>query len=160
MRCDTCGVATQTSKKSGAKSENWWEPSIGDLLVLTGAIILLVSLFLNWWSGPTDEVSVSAWTALEVVDLILAALSVIAIILVLPASPGKVEFNKAGAAWLPWLGPIAILLIGASIIHDPPTVNGLSLAAGAWIGLGGAVVMSLGGFLRRVGISIAIASRS
>ena len=153
-------MAAQASKKSSAKPETWWEPTFGDLLVLVGAIVLLVSLFLNWWSGPTGEISVSAWTALEIADLVLAALGVIAIILVLPASPGNVNFNKAGAAWLPWLGPIAILVIGASLIGDPPSVNGLSLAVGAWIGLGGAVMLSVGGFLRRVGVSIAIASRS
>ena len=135
-------------------------PGIGDLLVIVGAIVLLVSLFLNWWKDPASEVSVSAWTALEIADLILAALAIIALVLAFPAPPGSTEFNRAAGAWRPWLGPIAVVIVGASIINDPPSVNGLSLAAGAWIGLGGAIVLSVGGLLNRVGVSVTVASRS
>ena len=153
-------MATQGTRKGSAKSESWWEPSFGDLLVLVGAIVLLVSLFLNWWTGPADQVLVSAWTALEVADLVLAAIAVIAILLVLPAPPCKADFNKSGAAWLPWLGPISLVVIAAALINDPPAVNGLSLAVGAWIGLGGAIAMTVGGILRRVGLSVSISRRS
>ncbi len=153
-------MSAETTGKGGANSENWWEPGVGDLLVIVGGIVLLVSLFLNWWTAPAGDVSVSAWTALEIADLLLAALAVIAIVLVLPSPPGSADFNQAAGAWMPWLGPIAIVVIGASLIEDPPAVSGLSIAVGAWIGLGGAVALTLGGFLRRVGVSVTIASRS
>ena len=153
-------MATQGTRKGSAKAESWWELSFGDLLVLVGAIVLLVSLFLNWWTGPAGQISVSAWTALEVADLILAVIAVIAILLVLPAPPVKADFNKSSAAWLPWLGPISLVVIAAALVTDPPSVNGLSLAVGAWIGLGGAIAMTVGGILRRVGLSISISRRS
>ena len=149
----------QPKAKSSKSSEEAWAPTMGDLLVLVGAIVLLVSLFLNWWTGPADAISVSAWTALEIADLVLAALAIIAIVLVFPAPPGTEDFNRAGSAWLPWLGPIAIVIIGASLLDDPPAVNGLSIAVGAWIGLGGAIVLAVGGLLRRVGFSVTIAPR-
>ena len=113
-------------------SESGEQPiGLGNGLVVAGAVILFASLFFNWWEGSAGEINVSAWTALEVADLILAALAIIAIVLALPAPPGTEEFNRKGEAWLPWLGPTALLLIIASLLTDPPTVSGLSLAFGA-----------------------------
>ena len=43
----------------------------GPLLVTVGALLLLVSLFLTWYSGQFD---LTAWDAFEVWDLVLAAL--------------------------------------------------------------------------------------
>ena len=47
---------------------------MGPLLVALGAVLLLVSLFLDWY-GP-----LSAWDAFEVVDVLLAALAVLSLV--------------------------------------------------------------------------------
>jgi hypothetical protein len=132
---------------------------VGSALVILGGLVLLVSLFLDWWEGPLGEGGVSAWTALEIADLALAALAIIAIVLALPSSVPPAARDGVAARWLPWLGPAALVFIAATLIDDPPTVNGLSPAVGAWIGLAGAVLLSAGALLDRAQVSLVISTR-
>ena len=50
---------------------------VGPILVALGAIVLLVSLFLDWYG------SLTAWDAFEVVEVLLAALAVTALVIAL-----------------------------------------------------------------------------
>ena len=43
----------------------------GNALVAVGAVVLLVSLFLDWFGPPDGGTGVSAWTTFEVLDLLL-----------------------------------------------------------------------------------------
>ena len=47
----------------------------GPVLVGLGALILLISLFLDWY-----QPAVTAWEAFEVLDLLLAALAIAALV--------------------------------------------------------------------------------
>ena len=49
---------------------------IGPLIVAVGSLVLLVSLFLDWYGGET------AWGAFEVADVLIAALALAALVAV------------------------------------------------------------------------------
>jgi hypothetical protein len=124
----------------------------GTLLAALGAILLLVSLFLDWW-----EPGLSAWTAFEVVDLLLAVIAA----LVLLAAAGELARRRFGVEaerlLLP-AGIAALLLVIVSIVNNPPAAQGLDEDVGAWIGLAGAILIGLGAFLAQRRVSIVISS--
>ena len=56
------------------------------ILVVAGAAALLVSLFLNWYEPRfPGESGLSAWSAFEVLDIVLAGLALAAIAAVIPS---------------------------------------------------------------------------
>jgi hypothetical protein len=133
----------------------------GRIVSALGAVLLLVSLFLEWYgfgNGP-DADGFSAWTAFELVDLILALLAIAAI-----AAAFEFEFRgttrlpeKTGAA----AGAAALLLVAVSIINEPPAAQGFDsqLELGAWLGLAGAAVMCAGALLSFNRISLVVTPR-
>ena len=67
----------------------------GPVLVTLGALLLLASLFLDWY-----EPGISAWEAFEVWDIVLLVLAVVCIVagigLAVP------DFDVVDRRWLPW----------------------------------------------------------
>src|SRR5918998_3528767 len=84
----------------------------GPLLVTLGALLLLVSLFLNWYTGD-----ITAWEAFEVWDLVLFVLALGAIAAGLGLATQDVELTDRRL--LP-VGVLAVAVIVASQIIDPP----------------------------------------
>ena len=84
----------------------------GPVLVGLGALVLLVSVFLDWY-----EPNVTAWEAFEVLDLALAALAIAALV----AAVGTVRPEAAviERQALPLI-VLALTVIVASQILDPP----------------------------------------
>ena len=126
---------------------------IGPLIVAAGSIMLLVSLFLDWYGDQ------SAWDAFELADVVLAALSLAA----LAASVGQIapEVGYLDRRWIPaTVIPIAILVI-AEILSPPPVVGGADPQTGAWLAFAAALVMLAGAVvsLGRVSFSVAIEGR-
>ncbi len=112
----------------------------GPLLVTLGALLLLVSLFLNWYDGE-----ITAWEAFEVWDLVLFVLALAAI----AAGIGLVtqEDGLTDRRLLP-AGVLAVAVIVASqIIDPPPAAAGLDPDTGAWLALGAALVLCAGAVL-------------
>src|SRR5436309_5413990 len=119
----------------------------GSLVAALGGLLLLVSLFLDWF-GP----GLSAWDAFEVWDLVLAGLG-IAVMLVAAGELGwwggplpKVEPLAAGAC--------ALVVVAVALLNHPPSALGNPVDGGAWVGLGGAVIMVAGGVMARLGVSV------
>ena len=120
----------------------------GPVLVALGALILLVSLFLDWY-----QPNVTAWEAFEVLDLVLTVLAVAALV-------GAVGANRPEATvierqWLPAIVAAIAIIVAAQILDPPPTVDG-DPETGAWLALGAAVVMCLGTLLTLGRISFAL----
>src|SRR5918997_1136864 len=111
---------------------------VGPILFALGAIVLLVSLFLDWY-GP-----LIAWEAFELVDVLLAVLALAGLL----AAAGAVAPDVAylDTRWLPAIGVAAALLIAASL-DPPPGATGESAGTGAWIAFAAALVMVVGGVL-------------
>src|SRR4051812_24199287 len=127
---------------------------IGPLIVAVGSLVLLVSLFMDWYAGET------AWGTFEVADVLLAALAIAALL----AALGQIaeEIAVVDRRWLPAIVLSAALLVVAEILSPPPVVGGADPQEGAWIAFAAALVMVLGTMLSlgRVSFSFAIEGRA
>ena len=126
---------------------------IGPLIVAVGSLVLLVSLFLDWYAGE------SAWGAFEVADVLLAALAIAALVAALGQIAEEIAVLDRG-----WLLPVvlaAALLVIAELLSPPPVVGGADPQEGAWLAFAAALVMLLGTVLSlgRVSFSFAIEGR-
>ena len=126
---------------------------IGPLIVALGSLVLLVSLFLDWYGDQ------SAWEAFEVTDILLAALALLA----LAAAAGLLapELAYVDRRWLPAAAFALAVLVIAQILSPPPSVGDADPQPGAWIGFTAAMVMLAGAVLSltRVSFSVAIEGR-
>jgi hypothetical protein len=122
---------------------------VGPILVALGAILLLVSLFMDWY-GP-----LTAWKAFEVVEVLLTALAVAA--LVLAAGQLVPDLGFGERRWLPIVVVAAALLVAAELVDPPPAAGDEELEQGAWLAFAGVLVMLAGAVLSVGRISFAIA---
>jgi hypothetical protein len=120
---------------------------VGPILVALAAIVLLVSLFLDWY-GP-----LIAWEAFELVDVLLAVLALAALL----AAAGTVapEVDYLDRRWLLALGIAAALLVAAQL-DPPPAAAGETADTGAWLAFAAALVMVVGGVLSLGRVSVAV----
>ena len=120
-----------------------------------GAVILIVSLFLDWFSPGR-----SAWTVFELNDLILAGLG----LLVLSVMAEDLGAGQRTDRYLPEGGVVyagigALIIVAASLIQPPPGALHSSREVGAWLALLGSVLITAGGILMRMRISLVIMLR-
>jgi hypothetical protein len=121
----------------------------GPVLVGLGALILLISLFLDWY-----QPAVTAWDAFEVLDLLLAALAIEA----LAAAAGAIrpEATVIEPHWLPAIVAAITIIVVAQLLNPPPVLVDGDLDTGAWLALGAAIVMCLGTLLTLGRVSFAL----
>lgn len=131
--------------------------SLNSFIRVLGAAMLLVSLFLNWWEPGFD--SVSAWTALEMVDIVLAAIALVALAASATLFHDWLPNSLRSIPILP-LGVAATALIVVSLVNDPPAVIGAGHAFGIWFGLVGAVLITIGALLDEKRISIVVGDKT
>jgi hypothetical protein len=126
---------------------------VGPILVALGAIVLLVSLFLDWYGGLT------AWDAFEVVEVMLAALGVTALVIAGGLLAPELEYVER--RWLPAVVLGVVLIVAAEIVNPPPAAGDQVAATGAWIAAGSALVMFGGAVLTfgRVSLAFAVEGR-
>src|SRR5215210_5916555 len=121
-----------------------WVPSaldeLGPLLLALGAVLLLVSLFAEWY-----EPGLNAWNAFEWLDLLLAGLA----LTVLAAAVGLLL-----SAWavldperIPLLVAAALAIVAVQLLDPPPVVGDAQPRTGAWLALAACFVMGAGGVL-------------
>jgi hypothetical protein len=127
---------------------------IGPLIVALGALVLLVSLFLDWYAALT------AWEAFEVADVLIAALALGALV----TAAGLIADGAAPSPdrrWLPGLVLAAAVLVIAELLSAPPTVGDAAPQEGAWLGFAAVLAMLVGTVLSlgRVSLSFAIEGR-
>jgi hypothetical protein len=120
---------------------------VGPIIVALAAIVLLVSLFLEWYG------SLIAWEAFEIVDVLLAALALAALMAAVGAFAPDVAYVERR-----WLPPIALgaALIVAAELDPPPAAGSDSAATGAWLAFGAAIVMVIGAVLSLGRVSLAV----
>jgi hypothetical protein len=120
----------------------------GPVLVGLGALILLISLFLDWY-----QPAVTAWDAFEVLDLLLAALAIAALVAAVGAI--RPEATVVERHWLPAIVAAITIIVVAQILNPPPVLVDGDLDTGAWLALGAAIVMCLGTLLTLGRVSFA-----
>lgn len=136
-------------------------PDTGRLALALGGVVLLVSLFIDWFGigRGFDEEALSAWTIFEIVDLLLALIALAAIataLLPLARNPNVPELPRSLATVL---GPVALVLVATSLINKPPLAQDTDIEAGAWLALAGAAIMCAGALLAMNRVSLVIAPR-
>ena len=126
---------------------------IGPLIVAVGSLVLLVSLFLDWYGDQT------AWGAFELADVLMAALAVAALVAAAGLISPELAFLDRG--WLLGLVLALTVLVIAEILSPPPTVGGADPQTGAWVAFASVLVMLTGTVLSmgRVSFSFAIEGR-
>jgi hypothetical protein len=135
-----------------------------------GGILLLVSLFLPWYEprlsdaewlhsfepggfqavqgqlALTSTSAITAWRTFTVIDVLLAALALVAIavplVALLARGPAKPVAIAVVASALGWL---AVLLVGFRIVDSP--ADYLQPVMGAWLALAGALIAWVGSWL-------------
>jgi peptidoglycan/LPS O-acetylase OafA/YrhL len=124
----------------------------GVLLLAAGALLLLVSLFLDWY-----QPSIDAWEIFEVWDLVLAVLAIVA----LTALAGRMGFGRPRpASWLAAPAGAALVIVLFAIINPPPlsrSVDG-DPDTGLWLALVASVLMAAGALLTVARISVAFSA--
>ena len=122
---------------------------VGPLLAALGALVLLVSLFLDWYADIT------AWTVFEVLDLVLAGLALFAL-LSLARELGFPRADMIGAGALLPLAAAAFLIVVSQLLNHPPAGNAEEKSTGIWLAFGATAVMLAGAILASARISRAL----
>jgi hypothetical protein len=121
------------------------------LLIGAGALLLLISLFLEWYQPGVD-----AWEIFEVWDLVLAVLAIVALV----AVAGRLGFAAPRpTSWLIAPALAALVIVLFAIINPPPLVGSLGdgdPGTGLWLALASAVLMAAGALMSVARISVAI----
>jgi hypothetical protein len=127
----------------------------GSVLATLGALVLLVSLFLTWYEPGRD-----AWTVFELNDLVLAALGLLVLASSVPGLFGSRSLRYPREASVPYAGVGALIIVVATLIQAPPSAAHDSPQLGAWLALGAAVAITLGGLLLRSRVSVVVTFRA
>lgn len=125
---------------------------IGPLVGLVGALLLLVSLFLDWWEDAT------AFTVFEVLDLVLAGLALVAIASLAQGLGARLPAPAPGPGLALPVAAAALAIVVSQMLNDPPAIAGTGHgpAVGMWIALGGAMLMVAGSALAAARIKLAL----
>ena len=118
----------------------------GTGLVAVGAVLLLVSLFIDWYHPGGD-----AWAVFESLDVLLAGAAVGGLLAVAP------RFGTGGLGRaLPLISAIAFAVVLVQLIDPPPVVRDSDLDTGAWLALAATAIMTLGAILGAASISVTV----
>ena len=120
----------------------------GAVLVAAGAVVLLISLFFDWY-----EPGRSAWQVFEVWDLVLAALALTAL---WAAAEHVWSAGPRPQRWLLVPGLAALVIVVESLLNHPPAAIGSAPMVGIWLALGASMAMAIGAAMSIARVSVAI----
>jgi hypothetical protein len=115
----------------------------GELLAGVGAVVLLVSLFLDW-VGPVGETGWSSLGWLTVV-VVIAAILVVSWLVIATATARPVTEVVAAGVIGAVVSPVALIVLVVRTAVAQPGVDAVtSIEGGAYFGLAGAVLLTIG----------------
>jgi hypothetical protein len=124
---------------------------VGPLVAAIGAILLIVSLGLDWYGR------FSGFNAFETLDLVLVALALFTIATLI-AAVGLLRTSIEPAIALA-TGALALIIVLSQLINHPPIGIERDVETGLWLGLAGAALMTAGAVLSTARIAIAVEPR-
>jgi hypothetical protein len=126
---------------------------VGPLVAAAGAVLLIVSLFLDWYDGVTG------FTVFEFLDLLLVLLA-LATIASLAGGLGLVKPAVSPGLSLA-VALFTVFVVLSQILNDPPAVVGPGgdKDLGIWLALSGSALMVAGAVLAYAHISLAVETR-
>ncbi|MEY2534545.1 MAG: hypothetical protein QOF29_2455 [bacterium] len=116
----------------------------GTGLVALGAVLLLISLFVDWFDPSGD-----AWAVFELADVVLAACALAGLVAIIP------RYTGLGRA-VPAIAFAALVIVAVQLVDPPPSARGDRIDAGAWLALGATLLMAAGAALSAASISITV----
>ena len=127
---------------------------VGPLVAAVGAVLLIVSLFLDWYDGVTG------FTVFELLDLLLVLLA-LATIASLADALGFWGGPRPSRGVSLAVALFTVFVVASQVINDPPAVanGGADQDVGIWLALGGSVVMAVGALLAYARISLSVEAR-
>ena len=124
---------------------------IGPLVAAIGAVLLIVSLGLDWYG------KYSGFNSFEFLDLLLVVLALVTLA-VLAASLGLLRTPLRSGTPLV-VGVVALVVVLSQLVNPPPLAIELDVESGLWLGLAGAALMLAGAILSTARIAIAVEPR-
>ena len=119
----------------------------GTGLVAIGAVLLIVSLFIDWFSPGGD-----AWAVFEIADVVLVGCATAGLVALVP------RYTALGQA-MPAIAFGALAVVAVQLIDQPPAARGSEIETGAWLALAGVLLMAVGATLSLASISVTVAVR-
>ena len=120
----------------------WMRP--GDWLAGIAGLVLLLSLFLNWYVAPGGA-GRSGWEAFSVIDILLALAALFGIAVAVAAGARRTPALPVALAIFAVVAGVLATLLALLRVIDAPA-DGFALAIGAGVGLVSAVAMTAGAF--------------
>jgi hypothetical protein len=124
---------------------------VGPFLAAIGAVLLIVSLGLDWY-GPY-----SGFSSFEFLDLLLVVLALVTLGW-LAAELGLLRTPLRSGTPLV-VGVVALLIVLSQLVNHPPVGNDRDVGTGLWLGLAGAALMLAGAILATARLAIAVEPR-
>jgi hypothetical protein len=116
--------------------------SRGDWIAAIGGVVMLVALFLPWYS--TGGESLSAWEAMAVDDVILAITALLAISAAVIVGIPRLASVSVATTSLAILPALVGLLLTIYRLVSPAPPGDVSLEVGAWLGLAATAAIAYG----------------
>ena len=123
--------------------------AVGPIVVAFGALLLLVSLFLNWY-----EPGFTAWTVFEALDLLLAALALASLAMAAQALGVGLPGARLPSGALLGVAVAALVIVVSQVINPPPAAVDSEEEVGVWLALGAVLVLAAGAALGSSYVSV------
>lgn len=124
---------------------------IGPLVAAIGAVLLIVSLGLDWYG------ELSGFNSFEFLDLLLVVLALVTLAS-LAAALGLLRTPLRPGTPLV-VGVIALVVVLSQLVNHPPAGIERDVETGLWLGLAGSALMLAGAILSTARIAIAVEPR-
>jgi hypothetical protein len=116
--------------------------SWGDRLAAIGGIVMLVALFLPWYS--VDGKDLTAWEAMAFDDVILAVTAVLAIAAAFVVSLRALSSISVAITSMAIMPAAVCLVVTVYRLVSPAPSGDASLEVGAWLALAASVAIAVG----------------
>jgi len=125
---------------------------VGPLVAAIGAVLLIVSLCLDWYD------QVTGFTVFEFIDLLLLVLALVTLA-TLAAAVGVLRTPLRPGTPLVVSG-LALLIVLSQLVNHPPAATELDPDTGIWLALAGAALMVAGAVLSTARIALSVEPRT
>jgi hypothetical protein len=122
----------------------------GEWIAAAGGVVLVVSLFLDWYRefvGVDLAVDLTGFESFDVLDVVLVLIAALAIALAVLQGTRDSPAIPVGAGVLTVVfGALGVLLVAYRIVNQPGPNELIEVRAGAWVGLLATLAIAVGGW--------------
>jgi hypothetical protein len=116
--------------------------SWGEWLAAAGGVVMLIALFLPWYSTGSQDLT--AWQSMAVDDVILALAALLAIAGAFVVGSTRLGSLSVAATAIAILPAVVGLVVTVYRLLSPAPSEDVSLEVGAWLGLAAALAIAVG----------------